>query len=277
MNKVIICLALLFFMSTAKLSAYKVYPSSGHQCVEAMNDASNYPFVATHADGIWMMPWNWRNALDNAQQNKIVSNFTSKEMVCEIEIGHFRDTAKGFTFPKQLDYAIEAGAKVHTLMVYKEPKSILNKEEMQWVINKFGEQYKLIVSIRRWMPEYLEVIKMADGLSFEFQVPAKYPVIWEHVAQAVKWCIDNNRPIYLLSPPGHKNYHLNNAYYQGYKDLLNYLVKELGEDYVTSNLLIFAPANYNIAKTQINMCPEWETNTTMGVSKYLLEHELYKK
>lgn len=275
------------FLLVNSLYAYKVYPSSGHQCKSELMDTSSYSFVRENADGIWLMPWNLRSGYFSPDEfSFLVAAFKTNNMVAEINDTHVQwDSSK--PNPVQLDIALKSGASIHTIMAYNEHVngSVLTQENIDKFKALYGKNYLIVSNLRRWNDNSPEVFSQLDGISFEFQIPEKTPGIWDQVAQAVKWAHENEKYIYLLTPPGHDGYHLNNGYIEGYKAFFEFLLETAGEEVLKSEKLIFAPANYNIAKTGIKMTPELQevqgrteyANTVMGVARWLMEHPLYKK
>lgn len=282
MKHYFIGLLILTLFIPNKMLAYKVFPSSGHQCKDQMLNKVSYSFVAENADGIWGMPWNVRSEyLSPDDFCELLGNFKNKEVVVEINDTHvnWQDYSDE---PVQLKVALNCGAIVNTIMAYNEGinGSVLTQENIDKFKKRYGDKYAIISNVRRWTDESPKVFKQLDGISFEFQVPEKNEGIWSDVADAMVWAHENNKYIYLLTPPGHNNYHLNNQYLEGYKRLFEYLLETVGEEVLRSDKVIFAPANYNITKTRINMTPESlngdYANTVMGVAKWLLDKDLYK-
>lgn len=266
-------------------SAYKVYISTGHMCNKELLDKSTFPFTAENADGLWCMPWNWRNNQNSTEEQKLlISNFKSKEMVVEIEMGHFKAVAGD---PVQLDLAKKAGANIHTLMLYNEQNrngSSLTLNEIEKMRKKYGNTYKLITNIRNWSPETQKpLFDVLDGVSFEFNVGASdmnntNTPRWPDVAKAVKWCIENNKLIYLLTPPGHKlnmtGDQIRERFEIGYKELVVFLEKEIGKEKLAqADNVIFVPSNYDFMKRPVHLSPESDPQTVSGVCKFLIENK----
>jgi hypothetical protein len=265
--------------------AYKVYISTGHKCNKELLDKSTFPFTAENVDGLWCMPWNWRNNENTIEEFKLlVSNFTSKKMVVEIEMGHFKlDNGE----PIQLNLAKKAGANIHTLMLYNEQNrngSSLTLAEIENMRKKYGNTYKLITNIRNWSPETQKpLFDVLDGVSFEFNAGASdmnntNTPRWPDVAKAVNWCIENNKIIYLLTPPGHKpgmtGNQIRERFAIGYRELLAYLEKEIGkEKLANADNVIFVPSNYDFSKRPVHLSPESDPQTVSAVCKFLIENK----
>lgn len=272
MTNVKLLLTLCLMLVIDKINAFQVYPSTGHLNIDLILDKKHYPTVANQAHGMWLMPWNWRNELNDLQREKIIANYKSDNIVVEIEMGHI-NFKNANPDPIQLTSAIKSGLNVHTLMIYNEGEngSVLTQENIKKAKALYGKKHKIISNCREWNKGYEKVFSQLDGVSFEFQVPNKLgEKKYNQVVTATKWALANNKDIYYLSPAGHNNAHLNNAYFNGYKKFYAYLLKALGMETMKSDNIYFSPANYNFKKTQVLMGPETSVNTVHGVAKWLL-------
>ena len=284
-SKIKILLLLIAIFVLQPTSAYKVYISTGHMCNKELLDKTTFPVTAENVDGFWCMPWNWRNKQNTTEeQSLMVSNFKSKEMVVEIEIRNFKSDVGD---PIQLELAKKAGANVHTLMVYNELNhggSSLTLAEIEEVRKKYGTTYKLITNIRTWSPEAQKPLFDAlDGVSFEFNAGASDMNLtntprWPEVVKAVKWCIENNKLIYLLTPPGHKlemtGDQIRERFAIGYKELVEYLEKEIGKEKLAkADNVIFVPSNYNFKIRPVHLSPESDPQTVTAVCKFLIQNK----
>lgn len=264
-----------------------MFPSTGHKCKEQMLKLESYTYVRKHADGWWMMPWNLRSGYLNAEDfHAIFSTFSHKTLVVEMNATHVHWGMEK-PDPVQLQVALGSGADIHTIMAYNERVngSVLTRENIQKFRALYGDRYLLISNVRRWGASLQNAFSQLDGISFEFQIPEKFEGLWSQVARAVKWAHANNKYIYLLTPPGHNNYNLNEGYITAYKDFFDFMRSEVGDEVLKSDKIVFVPANYNYDKTNIQMTPETElidgkmqdANTVMGVSKWLLEQPLHAR
>lgn len=281
MKKILFSVILLFMC--IDIFPYKVYITTGHKCKGEFSDVRKFSFCSENIDGLWCMPWNFRtNYLSDDDISGIVRNFKSKDMVVEIEMRHF----KGNGEPIQLRRALQVGADVHTLMIYNENSkqgSMLTQSDVDYVKGRYGDKYKLVTNIRLWNEKVAsQIIRQLDGCSFEFNagdstLNARKVNVWKDVVKAVKWCVDNDKTIYLLTPPGHLANmtpdEIREKYATGYPALLKYLLQELGKEIMSSDNVVFVPSNYNFDKRPVHLVPESDPKTVTGVCKYLLLKE----
>ena len=279
----IVCLLLLLTPLVA--NAYQVYPSTGHMCKEQLLDLESYQYVREHADGMWLMPWNIRSDyLTQAEWAQVIGGFKSSKMVAEINDTHMNWDSPN-PHPKQLIAALDAGAEVHTVMAYNEGVngSVLTQENIDHFKSVYGGKHKIVSNVRRWTSEAPFVFEQLDGICFEFQIPEKFPGLWDQVVEGILWADKNNKVTYLLTPPGHNDYHLNRAYIKAYQKFFAYLREKVGDEILKKDTLIFCPSNYSIHKTDVQMTPEVEevngkvlpANTAMGAAYWLLQQPLY--
>ena len=281
----LMALTLLFALAIpVRMSGYEVYISTGHKCKGEYAQKDRFPVSSQHVDGMWCMPWNFRfNYLSDAELKQLVENFRSKQMVVEIEMRHLKKGGEEGE-PLQLVRAIKAGAQVHTLMLYNEHSrqgSMLTQEDIDYARKRYGQKYRLITNIRTWNPQKNpQILKQLDGCSFEFNagdstLNTQKANRWKEVKEAVEWCLDNDKVIYLLTPPGHEEGMsaelIRTKFRSGYEKLLAYLGKELGEERLAKEKrVIFVPSNYNFEKRPVHLSPETDPNTVTGVCKYLI-------
>ena len=269
----------LFLQVSIPTYAFQVYVNTGHKVSnEWFQRDANYSYTAANVHGLWLMPWTWRNELNDSKRKKIIHKFTNNQMVVEIEMRHME---KGI--PDQLVTALKAGANVHTLMFYNEKLnySTINQQNLNLISQTFGDKYKLVSNCRWWSVRHPSIFNELDGVCFETQVPEKKIGMWKQAAEAAKWAIDNGKHIYLLTPAGHNMAEQKGDYLEAYKKFFHHINKELGELRMKSPLLVFVPANYNFDKTQVHLTPETQktkgqkmpTNTLTGVTYWLLQQD----
>ena len=183
--------------------------------------------------------------------------------------------------------ATDAGMYVHTLMIYKEPESLLNQNEINEMREKFSYRYKLLVSIRRFRTEDIPLLQQMEGFSFEFKVRTD-PSFLDNVASAIQWGLDSRKTVYLLTPPnnwqGNCNYTPCNPHYEDknyvhdYQVMRSMLEDRIGWKRLYNRRLRFVPANYEYWNTLVKVAPEHEitdegvfnANTQTGAARWLI-------
>ena len=230
-------------------------------------------------DGFWVGAPTFRG-LPLEIRREIVANANTRDTVVEMPIEMAR------TNESNLVAAIEAGMNVHTLMIYKEPGSLLSQSEINEMKEKYRDRYTLIVSIRRFEEVHKTVLRDMEGFSFEFQVRTD-PAFLDNVASAIRWGLDSGKTVYLLTPPNWGDecsrdpcnpHYQNKNYLHDYQTMKGMLEDRIGWGRLHNSNLRFVPANYAYWNTQVQVAPEHEildrgvfnANTQTGAARWLI-------
>ena len=258
----------LFFlmMQTAQIYAYKVFMHVGHDfSAKELIKSSGWGNVAKRADGVWFFDAWTRTFPDESTQNTVIKNIKTREFA----IAEFH-WSPHFIAENKKNEVIGAprrnGFSNIWCMVYNEKNygSTLTTNEII-LFRKIYPDYKLITNFRAFNPSrFAGELALLDGISYEFSAqnfsdfsqhhPNQTKI--ENVASAIKWCIDNDKKIFLLIPPGLNITNSNYNFGDNLIEILHTLNNRLTGKYIMSDNLIIVPATYDCRKNKIHNTPE---------------------
>ena len=163
-------------------------------------------YYAEGLDGPWMLTHDLRHYPEiwtAAKKLQLGASFKNKATYAEIPINEQHDFSK---FPQHLREIEDCGFVSHGIMWYREPEAMLAPAQLDTILKYYGKGYgETLLLARIWRPEqYPALMKKADGLVFEFALPYEYDWVESSICEGVKWCIDNNKKVFLLMPPSPK-------------------------------------------------------------------------
>ena len=275
-------LLLLLISLSLSAHAYKVFVHVGHDfTAKELLKSKGWNEVANRADGVWVFDAWIRTLTKKSNQNKVLNNIKTREFA--IAEFHWSPAFIGKNRQKPnpvIDAPERAGFSNIWCMVYNEKNygSTLSPEEIKNFRKNYPE-YKLITNFRVFNPKrFKNELKLLDGISYEFSAenynkksqhhPNQTKI--ENVAEAVKWCLDHNKKIFLLIPPGNNKPAKNNRFVNNFNDLIHSLAKLIGNKYIMNDNLIIVPATYDCRKRKVHNTPEKingkYANTGMGAT-----------
>jgi len=280
--KKILLLAFLCFVVSISAYAYKTFIHVGHDfTAKELLKSNGWDNVANSADGVWVFDAWTRTLTKKSDQDKVLSNIKTRDFA----VAEFH-WSPAFVGPEKMkinpviDAPTRAGFSNIWCMVYNEKNygSTLTPNEIKH-FRKIYPEYKLITNFRAFNPKrFKDELQLLDGISYEFSAQnfneksQHYPgqTTIENVAQAIKWCINHNKKIFLLIPPGNDDPAADNRFLNNFTDLINSLNNLLDKKYIMSDNLTIVPATYDCRKRKVHNIPEKKNgkyaNTGMGAT-----------
>lgn len=256
--------------------SYRVIVHTGHEYSAELTDISKWQISAENMNGFWVGTPTFRG-LPIDQRINIRENGNQINAVAEIPFTRLKERVY-----HNIDAAEEAGMIVDIVMCYEEGQwgstlTLGQIAEAKQILADRGKKYALILNVRSWVPDrVLDAANLTRGFSLEFAVTTD-SVKLNNMIEGIKWGIDNNKWVYLLTPPNHTDHHIDKKYLWDYQTMRRYIKNRIGSRYYNSKFR-WVPANYNFSKNggvggaeekSIENGGVYNANTTMGVCRWL--------
>lgn len=253
------CFLLLVVMCPLHSWAFRVFPTIAQ--TEEMLDKSNFPFIAENVDGI-NLPYDAFGPFSAGQVETLFNMFKNKNFINHGVYKEGVPITSMSTMNKKPSFA-----NVTAMMLYNEAPAM---DSIEWASALQQEcPWPLITHCRAFghtnaFKELKRQILVTSGCMFEFQVtnPDKYV----DAAELAKFCVDNNKMVVFLTTFQQTP----DIFSAAYQSFFYYLKEHLGPDYLSSDLVIFAPNTYN----DNQVLPETSGyGSTFGIAHWLIEQK----
>jgi len=284
----LLCLGLT--MGTIPSKAFRVFMHVGHDfSAEELKKSHGWKEVAARADGVWAFDAWTRTLQKKKDQDKVLGHLKSRKFyVAEV---HWGPTFVGKD-RRRPNEVIDPGERNKFdkiwCMTYDESRygSTMSKEQIDQY-RKIYPDYKLITNIRVFNKNrFAEEFAALDGMSYEFnaltyqETTPHHPgqTQFENIVEAIRWCLDNDKMIFLLIPPGNKKGQKTekNFFIKTIKQLILDLGDELEEKDLLNDNLVLVPATYDCRQREVHNTPEKKdgtfANTGMGATLIAIEY-----
>ena len=247
--KVILALLAALVFGGPSAFAYRVLIHVGHAfTAKELRHSDGWKEVAARADGVWV-PYAWIRTLKSpAEQDTVLSHVKSRAFY--LAAFHWSPIFVGDN-RKLPNPVIDAGRRngFHEIWCMTYDESRYGSTLSTTAIQRFREiypGYKLISNLRVFKSKrFAAELAGLDGLSYEFNV-LDYRRLSRHhpeqkkldnVVEAICWCLDHGKTIFLLLPPGDDRPSEDNRYIEAMKQLLRDLDADLADRYFQSDRL----------------------------------------
>ena len=263
-------LIILVFLAIVSIPsyAYRVFPSSGpsRTTLQGIMDNSGFPFVAQNADGIYIQPAGWTR-ISTTERNKLINQFTNKNVSIEdIFKGQNISTSFGVT-------SLPSSVHINNFMLYSDGGAMPMDAIAITKIVSQKPPMPIIINCRNFTGNNNNIQSVLNNDSIQgmcYEVGATKDVVKiADIVAGIKYALDRNK-LFLMLIPNSGSVAYNVA---AIKFMYSYIKSNLAAQYLNSDNLIFAPANYNF-DTDFFFAPETEgSNTLSEVSKWLIEQK----
>ncbi len=277
-RKLACTIAVVFMIMIASgVEAYEVVVDLGSTAspsiTAAMTDRSQWPYVA---DNSWGIVANYVPiaSLPHNQQATIFNNFSHHKAIVEIPYHDINwNGSQG-----HIAYIESFGYSTPYLLILDESNSssTMTRDKLLAVEAHFPDK-TIIMNARSWKKDgglIRSLEDVLDGVCIEY-IPTNAPYnINEHVSPFFEWAVHNNKIIMFLMPPQPNDY-IDTRYIDGVqtavRTIFNYHKNRLPKGWMSSNKILFLPANYTFGESHIHYVPETASNTILATAKALMD------
>jgi len=248
--------------------AYRVLVHVGHDfTAQELQSAAGWEEVAERADGVWVFDAWIRTLTTPGEQDEVLSHLKSRKLsIAEFHWSpYFVGEERKIPNPV-IDPCERAGFEEIWCMTYDESRygSTISAEQ----VSRYRElypKYKVITNFRVFDADrFAKELAVLDGISYEFnaigigETSQHHPdqTKLENVVEAIKWCLDHDKLVVLLVPPGDDRPAEDNRFIEAMKNLIRELDENLDDRYFKSDDLILVPATYDCRKRGVHNTPE---------------------
>ncbi len=267
---------------------YQVLVHVGHDfTARELLEAKGWKQVAARANGVWGFDAWTRDISEPKDQDKVLAHVKSRQFY----LAEFHwSPMYAEESPELSNPVIAAGQRASFeniwCMVYDESRygSTLSIQQISR-FRRLYPQHKLITNIRVFgSTRFAGELAALDGVSYEFNVltvgqwSQHHPgqTAFQNIVEAIRWCIDHDKMIFLLIPPGDEQPGIEDRYIEAMKQLIRDLDRELEDKYLQSDNLVLVPATYDCRTRRVHNTPEISHgaygNTGMGATLAAIDY-----
>lgn len=279
---------LLGVLWMAPAYAFRVLVHVGHDfTARELEVMAGWTEVAERADGAWTFDAWIRTLTTHAEQDRVLAHLNSRKLcVAEFHwsprfVGGDRESPNPVIHPCR-----RAGFEEIWCMTYDESRygSTLSVEQVARY-RELYPGYRVISNLRVFDADrFAAELAALDGISYEFnalgyrETSRHHPdqSKLENVVEAIRWCLDHDKMIVLLMPPGDDRPAEDDRYVAAMKNLIRDLDEALEDGYFRSRNLVLVPATYDCRKRGVHNTPEKVegryANTGMGATLAAIDY-----
>lgn len=272
---------------------------SDHNAAQDLVDTTQWQFVGKNMDR-YHAGWTFttRNILTDMQRQSIIRFIGDKPVDIEFDPNEPQSKVQEY-----MDNIEKNGGKIGIITYYMEPKfvaadqnqkrrggaTLVTPDEMIDIQNKIKAtgrdpqkyQYRGIIRLFSLTDEVSRAwIKQYGNLTYEIGLPFEHKGQLTDIANAVRWCYDNDVNLFLMMVPAYKGENSpfgmdvpNPEYLQEYQQAVNGLGSLVD---LKNERLNFVVAGYNYKFKKVPIVPEGKgdnyINTISGVTRWLIDY-----